>query len=385
MTDTTHHKLRERVKELTALHATARLLQDDLRPSAEVVRDIVALLPPAWQYPAITEARIRFQDLKVATPGFRETPWMQRAAFGDGTIEIAYTDERPAEAEGPFLIEERDLLESLAEMLRSFFRRRLADQAVQSAYNQLEQLVAQRTAELQQEVEQHRQARLQIEEYQQRLRRLATELSLADARERREIAVDLHDQILQEFAFIKMRIQQFRGDAVFCGFERNLEDILALMESAIRHTRQLTFTISTPILYELGLAAALEWLCESYGKRHKLSVKAVINHPADQLSEAVRVTLFKCVQELLTNVVKYARAASVTVSLSATASQIQIAVADDGCGFDPAGRDSAGPADSGFGLFSIRERLKSFGGEMRLESAPGRGTTVSLVVPREGL
>ena len=153
-----------------------------------------------------------------------------------------------------------------------------------------------------------------MQENQARLRQLATKLTLTDARERREIAVRLHDEIIQEFAFIKLRVAQFRGDAVFCGFERNLEEILALLDGAIQDTRRLTFEISAPILYELGLAAALEWLGEQYQKRHKLRVRVQQQALPAQLSEAVRVTLFQCVQELLTNAVKYAACRTVHIA-----------------------------------------------------------------------
>ena len=126
MQDPTLHKLQERVKELTALHRTARILQDSGRASADMVREIAALLPPAWQYPEVTTARIRFRDICAATPGFCETAWMQIARFDahaaeEGTIEVAYLEERPPEAEGPFLAEERELIESLADMLGSYF------------------------------------------------------------------------------------------------------------------------------------------------------------------------------------------------------------------------------------------------------------------------
>jgi len=396
MQNPTLHKLQERVKELSALHRTARNLQDDTRPSEAVVREIVGLLPAAWQYPEIAAARIHFQNITEATPGFRETPWMQCARFNtktadEGTIEVAYLEERPPEAEGPFLAEERDLIESLADMLGSYFQHQLANRELQAARDNLERLVSERTEELRtaneklaREASEHRAARLQIEEYQNRLRQLTTELTLADARERREIAVDLHDHIIQEFAFIKLRIAQFRGDAVFCGFEQNLEEIISLLEGAIQHTRQLTFEISTPILYELGLPAALEWLAEQYERRHKLKIKLKLKDPPRGVPEAVRVMLFKCVQELLTNVVKYAQAAHVTITLKCESRDLWIEVSDDGKGFDASRMESAVDPHRGFGLFSIRERLKSFDGEMSLQSVPGKGTTVRLTVRLEG-
>ena len=395
MHDPTLHKLLERVKELTALHRTARLLQDDERSETEVMRDIVHLLPAAWQYPEITAARIRFQDLILTTEEFSETAWMQTARFETqsgmaGLIEIAYLEDRPTEAEGPFLREERDLIDSLADMLRSYFQRKQAECDVQAVNRSLERQVFERTeelrrinAQLQAEVAQHREARQQIEEYENQLRALATELSLTDARERREIAADLHDRVLQEFALIKLRILQFRGDAIFCGFQRNLEEIIALLENSIQRSRELMFEISTPILYELGLRAALEWLAEHYTRRFGLPVAIALNDSPHVVSEAINVTLFKCVQELLTNAVKYAKAAHVTLHMSSANGRLEIIVADDGAGFDPAQIETITGTHRHFGLFSIRERLRSFGGSMTLNSQPGRGTSVTLRVPME--
>ena len=121
------HDLGERVKELSALHATGRLLNESAGP-AELLPRIVELLPPAWQYPDIASARIAAAGLDIRTAGFEATPWLQRAEFqmpggGSGAIEVVYRESRPAAVEGPFLAEERNLLESLAAMLRAYFER----------------------------------------------------------------------------------------------------------------------------------------------------------------------------------------------------------------------------------------------------------------------
>jgi PAS domain S-box-containing protein len=125
------HDLGERVKELSALHATGRLLNEPANPR-ELLARIVALLPPAWQYPEVTAARIAFGEIDVRTPGFVVTPWLQRAEFETsrghhGTIEVVYAEERPAAAEGVFLAEERSLIDSLAAMLRAYFERLSAE------------------------------------------------------------------------------------------------------------------------------------------------------------------------------------------------------------------------------------------------------------------
>ncbi len=117
------HHLGERVKELTALHTTARLFQEEHTSTKALLEKIAALLPPSWQYPDITAGRICFDGLIVTTPNFQDTPWVQKATFhcqGNrvGSIEVVYLEEKPHEVEGPFLAEERHLINSLAEMLK---------------------------------------------------------------------------------------------------------------------------------------------------------------------------------------------------------------------------------------------------------------------------
>ncbi|HVP06573.1 MAG TPA: sensor histidine kinase, partial [Candidatus Acidoferrum sp.] len=390
------HKLQERVKELTALHATARILQESARPVQDVMNDIVALLPPAWQFPDITSARIRFQDREAKTPGFAEAPWRQSARFitddgTEGVIDVFYRQPRPPADEGPFLKEERDLIDSLAEMLRSYFDHVIADESLRRAHADLERLVDARTAELRQanaalesQIAEYRKAELRIARYQMQLRRLASELSLAEARERRTIASDLHDHIGQALAFIKMNVSQFRGDAIFCGFEDRIDQILSLLNQTIQYTRNLTFEISPPILYELGLQAALEWLGDQFQKKQNMPVEIVTAHQLDKCDDDIQVTLFKSVQELLTNAVKHAHAGRVKVLIDRNEREIQIVVTDDGCGFDTSILDADATNRDVFGLFNIRERLNYFGGRMNVVSGPGRGTEVTLLAPCGG-
>jgi PAS domain S-box-containing protein len=126
------HDLGERVKELTALHVTGRLLNEPGAPH-ELLARVVKLLPEAWQYPAITDARITIDDIDVRTDRFELTPWIQRAEFQTsdgrvGAIEVAYRESRADAAEGPFLVEERLLIQSVAAMLRAYFERLRAEE-----------------------------------------------------------------------------------------------------------------------------------------------------------------------------------------------------------------------------------------------------------------
>jgi len=126
------HDLGERVKELTALHAVARLLNESANTSDLLAR-IVELLPAAWQYPEIAVARIAVSGYDVCTTGFTHSRWVQRAEFltpanDVGIIEIAYLEEQRSEVEGPFLAEERSLIDSLAGLLQSYFERLHAEE-----------------------------------------------------------------------------------------------------------------------------------------------------------------------------------------------------------------------------------------------------------------
>jgi signal transduction histidine kinase len=386
------HKLRERVKELTALHKTARILQDPPNSLTELVRRVAELLPPAWQFPEITVARIRLGSVEAVTRGFRRTRWRLEAAFSaredkDGEIEVCYLEERPPAEEGPFLKEERDLIDSLAEMLRSHFLRLLADQDLSSARLMLESTVAARTSELEaanaalgRKIIEYQKVQEQVRAHEQQLRKLASELCLAEARERKIIAEDLHDHLGQALAFVRMHVAQFRGNAIFCGFENTLDDVLALLDQAIRYTRGLTFEISPPSLYKLGLEAAIEALAERFRGKYGLAVDVEGQAPGGRLDEEVKVLLYKSVQELLTNVAKHAGAARSVVRICSEGELIRVEVEDDGRGFAVGTVDQAAIGD-GFGLLSIRERVKYLGGKMEVRSLLGKGTSVVLLVP----
>ena len=146
------HNLKERVKELTALHATMELLQHDRGGTTELLQAITDLIPIAWQYPEITAARLVFAGIETQTPNFTPTPWILSSYFStssdEGLIEVAYLREAPPEEEGPFLAEERRLLDSLADMLRLHFERRRVEEELRNLNIELEQRIEARTEEL---------------------------------------------------------------------------------------------------------------------------------------------------------------------------------------------------------------------------------------------
>ena len=139
---TLKHSLAERMKELSALHGTARILQKEGAVNAAMLQELVALLPPAFQYPEITAVRIRLGPSEAVTPRFGESVSVLRSEFTTadgqaGSIEVGYTENRPPAAEGPFYREERALIDTLSDILRSDYNRRLADEKLRQSKSQL--------------------------------------------------------------------------------------------------------------------------------------------------------------------------------------------------------------------------------------------------------
>jgi signal transduction histidine kinase len=240
---------------------------------------------------------------------------------------------------------------------------------------------------LNREISSRKRAESIVAVYQENLRALASALSLTEERERRRLAGYLHDQIGHTLALTNIRLGELqkRAPSQSAEFPREeLKKIGGLLEQAIRDTRSLTFRISSPILYELGLEAALEWLCDEIQQEHGLTVRFAAAGQPDALQEDVRVLLYQAVNELLVNVVKHAQAHNVEVAIRREGGNLKVEVGDDGVGFQVPAMEARRRQGGGFGLFSIRERLRPVGGRLEVQSAPGAGTHVSLTVPLAG-
>ena len=147
-------------------------------------------------------------------------------------------------------------------------------------------------------------------------------------------------------------------------------------------TRSLSIELAPPVLRESGLAAALEWLAAYTSKTYGIQVTAITDTSANPKAADVRDFLFRAVRELLLNAVKHTAGSPVHVSMdSLSRGKVIITVSDEGPGLDTKMLDAAGIGTKGLGLFNIRERILSFGGDFQIESSPGAGTRIILVAP----
>ncbi len=203
----------------------------------------------------------------------------------------------------------------------------------------------------------------------------------ASEAERSRWARELHDETLQELAGIRVLLAGVRRSEDPARWRTAIEDTMELLGGGIQNLRALITDLRPAALDEFGVQAAVESLASRVAHQHALDVdlemrlSAGLDDETGRLSEEIEATIYRLVQEALTNVLKHAAVHRVGVSLTDDAEHVFVMVRDDGAGFDPA------TADVGFGLLGMRERLALVRAQLDIESAPGAGTTVCARIP----
>jgi signal transduction histidine kinase len=357
------NSLRQRVKELTTLHGAARIFQNEQKTTPEWLQQFVAVLPSAWQYPEITAARIRLGELEFTTPNFRPTPWIQRADFSvaeglQGAIEVVYLEERPAEQEGPFLAEERNLIDSLAEMLRAAFERKRANEML-------------------------RENETVLRASYDRIQDLAGRLITAQEAERSRIAGELHDDVNQQLAGLSIALSNVKRQLQNGKNGTVQEEITRLQQRTIDLAdviRNLSHELHPGVLQHAGLVAALRGHCAEVGRQHEIEVTLSADAGLDGIPNDVALCLYRVAQEALRNIAAHAAAHKAQVTLRSSKKGLEMVIADDGQGFDLAEAREVG----GLGLISLDERVRLIGGSLAISTEPKHGTEVRVQVPLGG-
>ncbi len=257
-----------------------------------------------------------------------------------------------------------------------------------TALEQSTEVIQQRTDDLahtvetlQEEVERRIRAEKVLRGQSAQLRAMASELTLAEQRERGRLAKILHDGLQQILVGANLHIEMLQR-VDHPRVQSGAAAVRALIQEAIETSRSLTAELSPPILREGGLVAGLQWLVRWMEDKHRLHVDLDAPDAIPRLSDDTAILLFQTIRELLFNVVKHAGVSEARVEVAKEGEQVRVIVADRGQGFAFEGADaSQETVGSGLGLLSIHERIGYMGGKVHVESVPGQGTRVMLAVP----
>jgi signal transduction histidine kinase len=211
------------------------------------------------------------------------------------------------------------------------------------------------------------------------LQRLSAKIVSAQEDERRAIARELHDEVGQLLTAVKVELAlAHRHVEAAKGPTEALHSVRDIADRALHTVRNMSHLLHPSLLDDLGLPAAIDSYLQEFGKRHGIRVELLQAGMQERLAPATEAAAYRIVQEALTNVANHARAAECRVQLQRLPSTVLVIVDDNGLGFDPTAADSV---RSGLGLIGIRERVAQLMGTLRLESAPGKGTRLTVVLP----
>lgn len=223
----------------------------------------------------------------------------------------------------------------------------------------------------------HFMRRCNTSKYRAELRELAAHLEAAGERERKRVAQEIHDELGQLLAAIRLniamlRIRQEQGEPAL---RPQVQDALDLLDKAIATVRHMASDLR-PAAMDLGLLPALEWLVADFSKHGTLCCELHADQGCFELDESSSITIFRIVQASLSNVARHAHADRVEILLTQSGKSCLLSIRDNGLGFDP-----AAPREHAVGLIDSRVRALALGGEFSLSSAPGAGTSIQVRIP----
>lgn len=335
---------------------------------------------PAFIFELVHPHDRRFLVASIKESAMRLTPWL-----GEFRVVVPEQQIRWIEAEAAVR-----KLESGGVMWSGYARdiseRKTLEQELWKAQEELAQMVEERTdklvetnvellnlnKEVREEVSERIRLERRLKKSYEILSSLAIDLVLSEERERRRIAVELHDDVVQYLALGKLRLDMMMRDIT--PTPDLLKALTELIVNAMQQIRRICNDLSPPLLYDLGLFQAVDSLGERLAKEHRFrfilkgSLEDVI------LSDHLRTVLYQTARELLINVVKHASASNVIVLLQNTTEIVKMTVIDNGIGF-PISRIN------GFGLSHVQQRIEFLKGSFSINSVPGRKTLVTVIVP----
>ncbi len=215
------------------------------------------------------------------------------------------------------------------------------------------------------------------EHAERELRELSLKLVKAQEEERRSISRELHDEVGQMLTGLRMELANLGRlhSAPEDEFEVRIKECRVLLEQTLQAVRDLAMGLRPSMLDDIGLGAALEWQAREFARRYDIPVNLLLEAPLENLTETQKTSIYRVVQEALTNCARHAHAHSIGIRLKLAGEALELAVADDGVGMQAEGRTN------GLGLIGIQERIRELGGVFSILSTPQQGTTLAVSIP----
>ena len=231
-----------------------------------------------------------------------------------------------------------------------------------------------------QEVERSEETEQELQNCRDHLQKLTHQLDEVEERQHRSLAEWLHDDIGQALVFAKMKIQMLENQQVPSHLQADLKSLSQFITGILDSVRSQTVHLNASVLMALGFeAASRHWIDEVLLNPNDVEIRWECQGPWDELSADLQTMMFRCLRELVINAIKHAQADLIEVKAIADSKQIHLEVCDNGCGFelDSDRLDQSG----GYGLLSLRERMRQWGGHFQLHTSPGAGCQIRLDVP----
>ena len=217
--------------------------------------------------------------------------------------------------------------------------------------------------------------------YQSNLKSLTNDLYVTEEKVKRNLAITLHDKLGQLLIAIKYKISELNNKVEKAEHKQIIDEISKILKDTIKESRNITYELSPPVLYEMGLVSAISWKLEDIEKNKKIKTSLTDESNSYKLEEKIEIIIYRVISELLQNVLKHAKAKNVTITLKLLPNSFIIAVKDNGIGFDLNATKNRAVAQKKFGLFSIMERIRYIGGEMTINTALKKGTEAVIKLP----
>lgn len=344
------YELSERVKELNCLYGLSKILE------TSGISGIVNIIPPAFRYPDIACACISIGDCESRTKNFKETAWKLKSDIvsrGEriGSLKVCYLEEKPERYEGPFIKEERNLINAVAERLGKIVEHLRVDEA--------------------------------LRESEEKLRYLSSSLLKAQEEERQRISFGLHDELGQDLAALKIQLKsigsRLREDQR--GLKKACESTRQHVDHIVENVRRISHGLSPTILQDLGLSATLKWMIQDFTEQTHIKVSLDMADIDNLFSEEAQIIIYRIFQEALTNIRNHSRATHVSVWIKKRKNDVSFMVEDNGRGFDMQEVEARNWPKKGMGLITMEERARILGGPFERFSRKGQGTRVILTIP----